>query len=339
MTPEEQPSMVAWLEPDQVDLVREVAREAGVSIVAAGTPAKGQSVAGALETEAVDDLRKVLLTTTSRLVLIASPGDFGRAIEDAAAVSSAGLRGVHIVSLVPVPAGAIAATAGGWLDGSPRPLDIIRFVPLATLPGSIRGGADVLESFGAIRCATIEVLSKSNEALLGAGLMAAMEFAHRLLGEPEGVLATLVAGGGTREGAVRDDLRIASGHVLATLRYGDGRSANVLVSDQAGRWNRTATILGPGGRLRIFDDGFEWIDAEGDKVDESRRRRRGEEPPTPFAVAAIAEQIRAIVEGDSGGAPRGDLMAALAMTQAGLLSARTGQAESPATIRRMGKIG
>ncbi len=331
--------MVAWLEPEQVDLVREVAREAGVEIIAAGTPAKGQAVAGALEAESVDDLRKVLLTTTSRLVLIASPGDFGRTIEDAAAVSSAGLRGVHVVSLAPIPAGAIAASSGGWLDGSPRPLNIIRFVPLATLPGSIRGGADVLESFGAIRCATIEVLSKANESPLGAGLLAAMEFAHRLLGEPEAVLATLVAGGGTREGAVRDDLRIAGGHVLATLRYGDGRSANVLVSDQAGRWNRTATILGPGGRLRIFDDGFEWIGAEGEKVDESRRRRRGEEPPTPFAVAAIAEQVRAIVEGDSGAAPRGDLMAALAMAQAGLLSTRTGQAESPATIRRMAKIG
>jgi predicted dehydrogenase len=333
--------MLAWLDPEQADLVRQVAREAGLTVVGAGSPAKGQAaaVATAMEAAPVDDLRKSLATTEARVVLIALAGDFGRSPEDAAAVASAGSRGVHVISLTPVPPGALDAKGAGWLESGsgPRPIDVIRFIPLTTLAGSIRGGADVIESIGTMRCATIEVRSRASEASLGAGHFAATEYAHRLMGEPESVQATLVPAAG-REAAQREDLRVSGGHLLATLRYGDGRSANVLVSDQAGRWNRTATILGPSGRLRIFDDGFEWLGADGEKVDESRRRRRGEAPATAFAVAAIAEQLAAIVAGDAGATPRGDALAALAIAQAGLLSTRTGQAESPATIRRMANV-
>lgn len=341
MTTSRTPTVV-WLDPEQADLVRLVASEAGLEIIGAGTPTRGQTaaVSAALQTQPVDELRKAMTSGSARLILIAATGDFGSSREDAQATSAAAARGTHVVTLIPAPPGVLDAAGAGWLGSGEgvRPIDAIRFVPLATLPGSIRGGADVLESFGEVRCAAIEVLANSRESSLGAGLYSAMEFAHRLLGEPETVSATLVPSAG-RDAAQREDLRVTGGHMLATLRYGNGRSANLLVSDQAGRWNRTATLLGPSGRLRVFDDGFEWLGTDGQKVDESRRRRRGEDPQIPFAAAAIAEQIAAIVQGDAGAAPRGDALASLAMAQAGLLSARTGQPESPATIRHMAKLG
>src|SRR5690606_1999422 len=40
--------------------------------------------------------------------------------------------------------------------------------------------------------------------------------------------------------------------------------------NQAGRWNRSIALLGPGGRIRIYDDGFEWVAPDGARVDASR---------------------------------------------------------------------
>jgi hypothetical protein len=133
-----------------------------------------------------------------------------------------------------------------------------------------------------------------------------------------------------------ESLRGLSGDLTATLRFADGRAAGLVASDQGGRWNRTVSLVGAGGRLRIFDDGFEWIGPDGRKLDESRpsERVRGEEPVS-HAAAAIAEGIARLLDvGIPEGGPL-DHATVLAMSQAVLLSARTSEPESPGTIRHM----
>ena len=116
--------------------------------------------------------------------------------------------------------------------------------------------------------------------------------------------------------------------------------ASIIASDQGGRWNRTTTLVGPKGRLRIFDDGFEWIGPDGAKVDQSRRatRKRGSDPDVPHAVAAIADSLSRMLDAGAPDPGPSDHAAILAAGQAALLSARTGQAESPATIKRMAAV-
>lgn len=336
---------IVWLLPEQAEFVRRVAAAAGLRIVRAGSPIRGQSgaVAGEFSAPPADDLRAVLANEAPRLVWILAPGDFGSA-EDAAAVLAAHQRGVKIATLEPIPASALDLAASGWAgEVPPRPVDLLRFVPLARLSAPFRDAAEVLEQFGPARAVSIEWWCTPAEGSLGARIFGAMEMALTLLGEPETIDAAYVApalGRGVHA-LPGETLRDLHGDMTANLRFADGRAAGIVVSNRAGRWNRTTTLLGPGGRLRIFDDGFEWVGPDGAKIDESRpqRRSRGAAAGTAHAVATLADALGRLLDPAIPDPGPLDHAPILAMGQAALLSARTGMGESPATIARMASIG
>jgi hypothetical protein len=337
------PTCIAWLAEPQVALVRDVAEHAGVAIVGAGSPVRGQAaaVAKALGAEPHDDLRATIASADADLALIASPGAFGeRAPEDTAAILAARARGMRIASLEPIPSSALDLASGAWRSQSGvDPVDSVRFRPLARLSRSYREAMEVQESFGPVCTLTVAAWCKPDEGSLGARIYSALDLVLAILGEPETIdaayVATHVAQG--LNPLPGETLRDLHGDIAATLRFADGRAANVVASDRAGRWNREITMLGEGGRLRIFDDGFEWISPTGEKIDHSRssRAKRGEVPAVTHAVVAIAEAVGRLV--DPAIPPEGahDHATVLAMAQAALLSATTGQAESPGTIRRL----
>ena len=96
------------------------------------------------------------------------------------------------------------------------------------------------------------------------------------------------------------------------------------------------SLLGDKGRVRIGDDGFEWVGPDGALVDESKpkKARKGAAVPT-LAVAAFADSLSRLLDPGipDGGPP--NHVTVLTLCQTALLSARTGQGESPSTIRRM----
>jgi len=337
--------VAVWLAPEQVPLVQQVARVAELTLVAAGSPARGQSgaVAGTLESKPFDDLRAMLATAPADLVWIASPDSFGAGSsqDDAMALQAAHARGVKIATLEPIPARALDLVSGGWTstDDGARPVDVIRLCPLTRLSAPFREAADVIESFGHIRTVSVEAWCRPSEGSLGARMYGALELILALMGEPETIDAAFVSpthGRGVHA-LPGESFRDLHGDLTANMRFADGRSAGVVASDQGGRWNRTATFLGPGGRFRVFDDGFEWIGPDGAKVDESRPvdRTRGKEPQLSHAVAAIADSLQRMLDVSVPDPGPADHATILAMGQAALLSARTGQAESPATIKHM----
>jgi predicted dehydrogenase len=334
--------VIAWLGVEQASLVGEVAALAGCRIIAAGSPDKGQAgaAAAALGVEPIDDLRETFAGAECALVLLASPGAFGTepgGADDAAALLAARARGVKIATLEPIPATALDLTAGGWTTGRNgiKPIDAIRFVPMARLSPAFREADEVLESFGHVRMVSIEAWNAPTQGSLGATLFNAADLVMALLGEPETIDAAYVSPGQGRglHMLPEPSLRDLHGEAAATLRFADGRSASLVVGDQGGRWNRTATLVGPSGRLRVFDDGFEWIDPDGKKVDEARVRRRGE--TASHAAEAIADGIARLLDPHTPAPGPADHTTILSIAQAALLSTRTGQPESPATIRHM----
>jgi hypothetical protein len=340
--------IAVWLTPDQIPLLHQVAVSTSLSVVAAGSPLRGQSnaVAHALDTLAIDDLRAMLLSAEADLILIASAGTFGSGPrgDDVEAVLAAAQRGVQVATLEPVPATALDLAGSGWntpaVRGKPA-VEVIRQLPLMRTSRSLRSAADVLETFGPFRMLNLECWSRSHEATLGGQIYSAMDSVLGLMGEPETIDAAYVSpiqGTGLHM-LPGETLRDLHGDLSAVMRFADGRTASLVLSDQGARWNRSATLVGPSGRLRLFDDGFEWLSPRGEKVDHARPEssQRGM-PPSDHALAALADAITRMLDGSS---PEraADPAAVLAMGQAALLSARTGQPESPATIRRMAAVG
>lgn len=334
------PRAIVWMDAAQAALVREVARIAGFSIVAAGSPAKGQTgaVASAMECEPASDLRSALTEADVELVFLADAGEFGGpgSGDDAGAVSAAHARGVKVATIEPVPAAAIDLS-GAWGEGAApaRPADAVRHVAMPRLSRAMRESHEALSAFGPARVVQVEAWSNPMEGSLGARLFGAMDAVHGLLGEPETIDAayvgkSYVTGVHTLPG---ESLRDLHGDIAATMRFADGRAAVVTASNAAGRWNSCTTLLSEKGRMRIYDDGYEWVGVTGQKQDELRlRRTRGAADQSLLGAAAIAESIGELL--DTGKPPPPvNSPVVLAMCQAALLSARTGQPESPATLR------
>ncbi len=338
-------SAVLWLRPDQLPLAHELCELCGLVVEQVGSPARGRSgeLAAALNADAIDDLRAALAETSAKLVLLLDPGDFGAEpnATDDRALAAAKSRGVKVASLEPIPATALALHTPGVGDPAEDVAipDPVRFLPHLRQSKRHREAAEIIEQFGYVRTLTIEQWNTPAEGSLGSLLFSALDLAIGILGVPETVDAQFVspAHGQGVHTVAGDSLRALSGDLTALLRFSDGRGATIVASDHAGRWNRVVTMLGPSGRLRIYDDGFELVNAAGEKVDESRQRRTVKSPA--HSVAAIADAIDRLLDTHAAVPPPLDHLGILTTAQAALLSTRTGQPESPDTIRRMVQRG
>lgn len=341
-----------------------------------GVPGRSGELAAALGAEPLTDLRNALASLKTPLVLLASADALGEArpAEDAAVLRAAGERGVRVASLEPLPASIeeLAASAGELELEPGRPGAVSAWpvmVPRSCRARAVREVLELRPQFGTVHAASIECVGGPVHGTLGSRLADAMELALELLGEPERIDATCRASedppalraGARGSGATTDSLRGIHGDLGAHLRYADGRCATVLASSRAAKWDVRITLIGEGGRvLRGGAESFEWRSGSGELVDQTKPRRPKKgaagagsagsalaaadpviaELMQPGGLAAAcAEQISMLLSGAAAstlGATGMDASRVLAMSQAALLSSRTGQAESPGTILRMG---
>lgn len=334
---------VIWASPRQGPLARAIVEGAGLEPVAAGSPVRGQSgaVAAELACPATDDLRAALAGVSADVVLLLAPGEFGAggAPEDARAVAAAAGRGVRVLSLEPLPGDALDLEPGGWLGGGGEggPAGWVRVVGLPRLMPVFREAAETLAAFGPVRSVLVEHWSSPQHASLAARLVGAIDLVHWLMAETESIDAVFVPGGvaaGPR--ASEPALRELEGDLNAMLRTVDGRSALIAVSNAAARWNLTVTLLGEHGRLRFFDDGFEWLGPDGAKRDDHRGpgRARGQAAPD-HAAAVIVDSVSRLLDDRLPDPGPLNVASVLPVAHAAVLSARTKHAENPAMIRRM----
>lgn len=332
--PADAPAVRAWLRPEQAELVRQAVERAGMHLQAVGTPARGHApaLASKLDCESLDDLRAALAESRGGLFLLADPDHFGSspAPDDARTILAARERGVRVVTLEPLPSTALFLNPGGWLEGPPSrsPAELI---PLPRALRTIRSAVEPVQAFMPPSALAVQSLCRPHEGSLAARLFAAMDLVRWLLGEPETIDAAFASSGPVA--IPGESLRGLTGSLTANLRFAGGRAASILAGDHAGRWNFAATLLGPRGRLALYDDGLEWIGPLGESLDQQRGNTRGRGKPRPVdpAVAALADALASTATLD----PPFDAPAVFCMVQAALLSARTGQPESPATIRHM----
>ncbi len=338
--------MLVWLRADQASLVRLVAAGTGLTILAAGGPGpdRGAAAAAALGVAHADDLRAALSTAQAAVALLADPGGFGEGGvgEDASLLRAFAGRGGRALSLEPMPAALVGNHPGSSLAtddpaaASASP-EWARFVPLARVRRPMREAMELLESFGPVRSANLLCLSHPSDGSLGARLFDGLDLVSVFLGHPETVDAAFV---GTEVGRgihalPGENLRGLHGDMTANLRFADGRSAALFASDQAGTWERTLTLVGPGGKLRVSDAGLEWIDAGGRRLDTSRGAADAPASPGSAAAEMIAEQVRLALSAGSGAPGVPAFARTLAAAQAALLSARTREGEHPGTLLRM----
>ena len=328
---------IVWAEPERAAFVGRVAEAAGLDVVGAGEPGRsGGTSAQRLGVEAAEDLRAVLSDRACDVVLVGDAGSFGttESSGDAEAVLAAmgpgGEGGVRVVCLEAVPASVFELTSGGWAKSrhGRRALDGVRFVPSADDHAVLAGMDDVLASFGAVRVASVRALGTAEHAGLGATLLGAVGLMLRVVGSVEVIDAALVTPeAGHRAGSNEDRLRGLHGHATAIARAESGVVGRVLASDASAAWERTLELIGPAGRLSVREDGYEWTGLDGAVVDSGQRVI--ERDP---AVASLGGAVRRHLEKPE---PRSEaFVEALTVTQAALLSTRTGQPESPAAITR-----
>ncbi len=342
---------IVWLTPAQAGLVREVARAAELEIVGVGSPERGRAgplaadLAGEGE-RGLNDLRAALASQGADLFWLLAPGEFGSGPDDALALQEAHARGAKVVTLEPMPALATDLSTRAWTEGvATRAIDVGAFVPAwAGCPREVVG------SIGPLRAMALEWWSGPGEGTLGARLYGAMDLTLRLMGEPESIDAAYVSAEQGRgvHALPGESLRGLCGDLTASLRFAEGRAGSVALSSRGGRWERTLTVLGPGGRARVGDDSLQWFGPDGSAIEEpgvKTRRGKGSkrvaepadarEGAPSGALGAFAAGLTRALSGAAAEAPEPDRVTVLAMCHAALLSARTGQGESPATIRRI----
>lgn len=330
---------IVWAEPERAAFLRRVTGASGLTVVAAGSPGRARSgaTAHAFGATAAEDLRAALTTGEAGVVLIADAGAFGASASgsDADAVLAAAARGAVVLCLDPVPASALELSGAGWLKtrNARRPVDGLRFLPGAGDHPVLGGLDDVLAAFGAVRVASVRAMNRPEHGPLSAALFGGLALLRRVIDAPELIDSAIVTRGSGDRPATDAGLRDLQGHAVAMVRTAVGSIGRLLASDTADAWERSLELLGPSGRLMIRDTGFTWHDAEGGLVDSGEQAIGGDDDP---AVAALAGAIRRRIDAFEPAAA--ELTETLTLASAALLSARTGQPESPAALARAGVL-
>lgn len=311
----DQRDAILWTTPERTGLLKAACDAAGLRVTAAGCGERGRAseVAQVFGAEAFDDVRAGVASSDAAVLLLAAPADD----LEASAVAAFRARGGRVVMLDPVPMTTESAASGGWLreQSGVRGIDGLRVAPQLRLQRSFREAIEVLEAFGPIEAVSVRVCRSPDAGGIRAAGVDAVGVLAQLIGEPELVDAAAIGRAG--------------GPTAAAVRFADGRIGQWLLTTDGLSWDWSVRILGPGGAIAVEPSGFVWIDGVGEERD-----RYTADAATTSAADALAHAIRS--ELDGGGVPASplNLESVLCVLDAARLSTRTGQPESPATIRR-----
>ncbi len=334
-----------WLDPEQAHLLRSVADHANLEVVQAGMPASARRSASSDVLDAFenaqpfDDLRHAVASTEAKVVLLASGGEDDRGgsmLDDFELVQTCRERGIALFAMEPSPGSVVDLSKFEAAEG----IDPVRMVPMLRDSRVFGDAMELLDQLGRVRTVAISARCGPRQGTLGARLYDAMAIVHALLGLPDRIDASVVTGV-TGSGVYQEpatSIRKLRGDLTANIRFAGGRAASLALSDRAGAWARGVTVLGEKGCLRVNDAELELTGINGELLDRSSIA-----PPfdpasggPDRAAAIIADQLKRALDVHAPQPTPMDRARVLAMCEAAILSARTGEAEYPQTILQMG---
>lgn len=358
------PSVKIWTDADHASLIRAVLDRMGdqVKPVGLGGPRLGQidTLRRELDCPPQDDARKLLadqpadflllgtLTGVTRpdlemaqeqgamiLALEPTAGDFDGLIgvtpfkslskkNEKRGTKTAAIRGQPTeINTLPLRGAGDVQTTGvdraTWLPAFERS------------PGWTRA-TEPTEVLGQIRLISFGSFGQTQDSSLFAHLFGAWQFVIRLVGMPETIDASLVG----PLGEIPTHPRAMTGHLAAHARMSHECAAVLRVSDRAGDYERRLHVVGEGGQLRADDWCYALDDPTGRCLDESDAELA--HPTAQDLAQLIAMQWRQQLDPPAPSPvkpPRHDDSHTLACCLACLLSARTGQPESPQKLLGM----
>jgi hypothetical protein len=312
--------VACWVGESLLPSFRALAADDRVHVVTmGGTDAGTRDVAIELNLAHVDDPRQLAATADVDAIVLMDPERRLSADELTAIISAA--QGRPLLSMASRPGGLAAfLDEASPLSGSgPLPL------PVPWFRGLQRGRRllEAMETFGTPFSASVEVSGPKADGLLATRLLDSFDLLSTWFGLPASVDAAAVRPLGIAD-ATPDRLFVVA-------RYPDGRAASVTAGADGGRHQRSVTLTGQGGRLRMVDDGIDWSSVEGEIVE-----FQPSNAPREFDLAKdLAESIEVIVRRLVPMRPAEATLDLLAVCEACMLSARTGEPEAIDRVRRM----
>lgn len=336
-------SAIVWAMPEQVDCLKPIFEWSGVQVIGAGCPIPAQSgtIASAIGCAMHDDLRHVLSTESPDLILLASTSGFAQhdAEQDFAALENARSREITVATLEPLPSRPGVLGSPGWGDptGMKNSPELAVMVPMIRQSRLIDELMTVLETFGPIRSMSISLSAPSVFGSLGARVFETMDLIRTLVGVPQLIDASYQSAHrlGSSSGIhplPGQSLRDLEGILTSHLRMPDGRGVVLQVTDQVGISVFEMSILGSDGQILLNDQGFKRFDEHGSLIDSFEMSTDREHDPT---ASRMSEQLIQLCSGVGPIRAPIDQPSVIAMGHAALLSVRTGQGETPSTIRKL----
>ena len=309
---------LAWGVESQQSLIRTANAVDGIEVVLAGSPSPDESreFAKAADAERIDDLRAALLRDDWDVAWLIAPGcldtDIRRVIQ--------GLD--KPVATSTPPSDTVQVIASEDPTGS-----ITHFLPLMRFGRPYRGAEQILESFGTVNSAHVEMIAGMDGVTSASLLFDAMDLVNGLFGMPDNLFAARAG-----EGMPAPDASTPlTGHIVISLRYPKCAAAAVSIAEGGGKWSRRIALLGEGGRLIVSDDGVEWLSAEGEILDAGR----GQTTDIPSAGEVAAHHLKRLAQQREPLDEVNQTIATLCLCEAVRLSCITGQVEDPGRIVKM----
>jgi hypothetical protein len=235
---DKKPELVAWIAPEQVNLLKEVLKASKVKLAAIGTSNQNDLplIGKILKTETCSDLRSLTTTYDDAILWIAEPHAY-----DVSLCELLRHRSSQTVTTTP-----LSGSMDALVHEAGKP-PAAKFIPLMRRSTSCGEVQDEIEQFGQPISAHCTMTCSSVEGTLWSRLFDAMDFIHGLFGAPEIVQAFL------HSNRVPDEPSDLRGHMTVNLQFQHNRVATLLLSDQSS-WKRELQMIGEDHSL-TFGDG------------------------------------------------------------------------------------